>query len=109
MSTGRKDDKGKVPMELLSHKALMEVAEVFGYGANKYGKYNYRSGMDWSRIIGAAYRHLGAFNSGEDLDRETGLSHASHLACCAIMLLDHVRDHKALDDRYKPNVASKEG
>lgn len=99
---GRKDDGDKPPMELLSNQALIEIAKVFGHGAKKYGKYNYKSGIHYSRIIGAAYRHLGAFNSGEDLDKESGISHIAHLGCCVVMLLDYIADHPELDDRFKP-------
>ena len=108
-SAGKKDDSGKPPMDLLSHKALEEIANVFGYGAKKYGRYNYRSGIAYSRLIAAAYRHLGAFNSGENLDRETNLSHCAHLAACAIMLLDMVSDKPALDDRFKASGNCPEG
>lgn len=101
MSSGVKHDQGKPPMDLLSHKSLEEIAIVFGFGAKKYGRFNYRKGMAWSKVIAAAYRHLGAFNSGEDLDAESGEKHLAHLGCCVIMLLDYVRDHKELDDRYK--------
>lgn len=101
MSGGKKDDSGKAQMDLLSHEALEEIARVFGYGASKYGRFNYREGIKYSRLVAAAYRHLGRFNSGEDLDPETGLSHAAHLCCCGIMLLDMLREHPDLDDRYK--------
>lgn len=99
--TGTKFDQNKVPMDLLSHKALEEIANVFGFGAKKYARFNYRKGLDYSRIIASAYRHLGAFNSGEDLDPESGLPHLGHLGCCVVMLLDMVREHPELDDRYK--------
>lgn len=98
---GKKFDSDKAPMELLSNQALVEIAKVFGHGAKKYGKFNYKAGLSWGRVIGAAYRHLGAFNSGEDLDPESGLSHIAHLGCCVIMLLDYIKDHPELDDRYK--------
>lgn len=102
MSEAKKFDSGKPPMELLSHNALVEIAKVFGVGAIKYGRYNYKDGMSWTRLIGAAHRHLGAFNSGEDLDSESSLSHIAHLGCCVIMLLDYIKDHPELDDRYVP-------
>ena len=98
---GTKHDAGKPPMELLSHHALVEIAKVFGEGAKKYERFNYRGGIAFNRLIGAAHRHLGAFSAGEDLDPETGLSHVAHLGCCAIMLLDMLREHPELDDRYR--------
>ncbi len=101
MSEGKKFDTGKPPMELLSHEALVEIAKVFGHGMVKYGKFNYKSGINWGRVIGAAQRHLGAFNDGEDVDPESGLSHIAHLGCCAIMLLDYIKHNPEFDDRYK--------
>lgn len=105
MSDGKKFDGGKPPMDLLSHKALVEIANVFGHGAVKYGRFNYKSGLAYSRVIGAAYRHLGAFNAGEDLDGESGYSHIAHLGACCLMLLDYIAEHPELDDRYKPKKA----
>lgn len=101
MNEGKKFDAGKPPMELLSHRALLEAAKVMGEGKNKYGAQNWRAGLAWSRVIGAAYRHLGAFNDGQDLDPETGLSHVAHLLCCAMFLLEYISTHPEMDDRYK--------
>lgn len=98
---GKKFDKDKAPMDLLSNHALIKTANVFGYGAKKYGRFNYHGGMDWSRIISAAYRHLGAFNYGDDIDMESRQCHVAHLAACAFMLMDHILEHKNLDDRRK--------
>lgn len=99
--SGKKNDKEKIPMELLSHDALLAIAEVFGHGRVKYGAFNYREGIEYGRLIGAAYRHLGAFNKGEDIDPESGLPHIAHLAATAVMLLDMIREYPELDNRYK--------
>lgn len=99
--SGIKHDQEKPPMELLSPVALEAIARVFGAGKVKYGKWNYREGMEWSRIIGAAYRHLTAFNRGEDYDPETKIAHLAHLACCAIMLMDYMYYELGTDDRWR--------
>lgn len=101
MSEGKKFDTGKPRMELLSTEALTQMANVMAYGATKYGDQNWRGGLAWSRVIGAAMRHLTAFNGGKDIDEETGLSHIAHLACCAMFLIEYEKTHKELDDRYK--------
>lgn len=98
---GKKDDQNKPPMELLSHPALVEISRAFGHGKVKYGAFNYRKGIAWTRIIGALYRHVGQFNSGENTDTESGVSHLAHAAACCIMLLDLIVGHPELDDRYK--------
>jgi hypothetical protein len=103
---GVKHDQNKPPMELLDHEFLVRVSEVLGFGAKKYHAHNWRGGINYSRLIGAAYRHLGAYNSGEDRDPESGLSHLAHLGCC-IMFLTWMDSHRPdLDDRYKPQETS---
>lgn len=101
MSKGIKHDTGKARMDLLPTEALIEVSRVLAYGAAKYSDHNWREGLAWSRVIGAALRHLTAFNDGIDIDPETGLSHAAHAACNLMFLLDYMKSHPELDDRYR--------
>jgi hypothetical protein len=102
-----KFDTDKPRMELLDRYALEQIALVMTYGAKKYttptasGDHNWRKGFKWSRLYGAALRHLLAHLSGEDKDPDTGLSHIAHLGCCAMFLLWHEKNHPELDDRYK--------
>lgn len=97
-----KADGGKPPMGLLPWPALVEVAKVLDYGANKYAKYNWLKGMEWSRLYDAALRHLTAWISGESNDQETNLSHLSHCACCLLFLGTYEILRIGVDDRYKP-------
>lgn len=102
--TGIKHDSEKVRMDLLSPIAMAEIAKVMTFGAKKYSANNWRGGIAWSRVLGAALRHLLSYLGGEDKDPETGLSHLSHCACCIMFLLEYEVTHKELDDRYKYNV-----
>ena len=77
------------------------VSEVFAYGARKYAAHNYRLGMAWSRLLGAALRHLLAWGRGEDLDKESGLPHLAHAGCCVLMLLDAQIQGIGQDDRWR--------
>lgn len=97
-SVGTKFDSGKPRMDLLDSNFLEGVANVLGFGASKYAAHNWRNGIDYSRLVASAYRHLAAFNRGEDVDPESGLSHLHHLGCC-IMFLSAT--DKKFDDRYK--------
>jgi hypothetical protein len=99
-----KKDAGKPRVDLLSRIALEGTAEVLGFGARKYAPNGWRRGIEWSRVIGAALRHLLAFNAGEDIDPESGLPHIDHAACCVMFLQEFVRTRKDLDDRFKPPV-----
>jgi hypothetical protein len=98
---GTKHDTGKARMELLSTVALTEIAKVLAFGANKYDAHNWRKGLNWSRLYGAALRHLLAHMDGQDKDEESGLSHLAHAACCLMFLLEHEAKGLGHDDRHK--------
>lgn len=102
---GNKFDAAKPPMALLDPSFLEGVASVLGFGANKYAAHNWRNGIHYSRLISAAYRHLGAINKGEDVDIESGLPHAYHLGCCVMFLASMMETRPDLDDRWKAPVA----
>lgn len=101
MEKGLKYDSEKIPLDLLSSEALLGIAQVLAQGAKKYGRHNWRNGLHYSRLIAAALRHLLAFNAGEDLDPETKLSHLCHAGACVMFLIEQLKTHPELDDRYK--------
>lgn len=89
MAEGLKLDAGKPRWDLLPFRALDEVAKVLEFGARKYAPDNWRKVDGWRwRYLGAALRHLAAFGTGERLDRESGLHHLAHAACCVLFLLE---------------------
>ena len=98
---GIKYDNDKPRTDLLPTVALEGVASVLGYGAKKYDTWNWAKGMAYGRLIGAALRHLFAFARGEDNDKETGLSHLDHAACCILFLSTYVKTKRGTDDRFK--------
>ena len=69
--TGTKYDGGKPRVGLISDYATFQEAAVMNFGAQKYAAHNWRGGIAWSRLIDSAFRHLHAFNAGEDFDRES--------------------------------------
>lgn len=98
---GTKHDTGKPALSLIPRVALEAEARVFGLGAVKYERFNFKKGFKYSRLIDAALRHIIAFNDGEDLDLETKESHLAHARCCLAMLLDTISLGTAEDDRFK--------
>lgn len=106
--TGVKHDQDKARLDLLSTPWLLGVGKVMGYGAKKYAAHNWRGGIVYSRLVAACLRHITAFNDGEDLDPETGLSHLYHASCCLMFLSEFVEHRPDLDDRYKRSVKGKE-
>ena len=99
-ATGLKNDQDKLPYNLLDRTALDEVARVLAFGAVKYSAENWRGGIQYSRLIGAALRHMMAVSDGEDFDPETGLPHAAHAMCSMMFLLWMMRHRPDLDDRW---------
>lgn len=98
---GMKHDTDKEPLSLLSRVWLTGVAKVMSFGAKKYAAHNWRSGIERSRLLSAALRHILAYNEGEDLDPETGLSHLDHASCCLMFARETHDTHPKLDDRWK--------
>lgn len=96
---GRKDDSGKVRMELLPPEMLSATAAVLTFGAKKYEDRNWEKGMKWSRVYGALLRHLNAWWGGERTDLETGMSHLWHASCCIAFLVAYEQRQTGEDDR----------
>jgi dATP/dGTP diphosphohydrolase len=97
---GRKDDQQKDRWDLLPTDAVRQVVKVLTFGASKYGDRNWEQGICYSRVYGAALRHLSAWWEKEDTDPETGLSHLAHAGCCIAFLLAYsLRGMCRWDDR----------
>jgi hypothetical protein len=100
---------------LIPPKALLEIAEHYGKGAQKYAANNWRKGLDWSDSYHALFRHLMLFWDGEDFDvckcdpvnptpckecGATGSKHMTAVAWHAIALMTFMDEHPELDDRF---------
>ena len=86
---GIKYDGEKPKMNLLPPKAIVEVAKVLTFGAEKYDAENWRKLDDLqNRYTAGALRHIFAHMDGENLDPETGLSHMAHALCCLLFKLE---------------------
>lgn len=99
MPSGRKFDNGKPRMDLLPPQSIVQLAEIFSYGAKKYAERNWEHGIKWGRVYAALQRHLHAFWSGVDVDKESGLKHLAHAGFAILALLEFERTHPELDDR----------
>ena len=98
---GVKFDQEKVQYHYMSPIAIDKLNKVLSFGARKYSAHNWRGGIAWSRVIGAAFRHIFSWLNGETNDPETGLNHLAHAMCCLMFLLEFEETHPELDDRYK--------
>lgn len=95
-----KNDAMKPRMSLVPQVALIEVAKVMTYGAEKYKAYNWMDGFNWTVLTDAAIRHLAVFLAGEDKDDESGLLHLAHAACCCLMAIENCMLYPEKDDRW---------
>lgn len=98
-NTGVKHDQDKPDLSMLPRSAKIGIARAFMYGAKKYGRNNYKAGMNWTRLIAAADRHLSAFADKENLDEESNLNHLFHLGACVMMLIEYYEKGLGTDDR----------
>ena len=96
-----KADSGKPDWSLVPFEALEGMVRVLEFGANKYQAYNFASGkgLEYTRLISAALRHLMAFSRGEDLDPESGLPYIYHCQC-NLLFLAYFTAHK---DKFTEN------
>lgn len=98
---GRKDDGGKLPLDLLDPIALEGLAAVLQFGAKKYASHNWRGGIHYSRLIAALLRHTFAIVRGQYIDEESQLPHIDHVQCCAMFLSNMMKTRPDLNDLYK--------
>jgi hypothetical protein len=84
-----KHDQEKVSYTTIPQLALREVAKSFTHGKVKYGMYNYSKGMENTRLIDAALRHITEFLLGNDLDEDSKRHHLSNAAASIMMALEN--------------------
>lgn len=98
-STG--GEKGMKParFDLLPASPLIQVAEHYGKGAEKYEDRNWERGYEWSKSFAAMQRHAWAFWNGETYDPETGSHHLAAVCFHAMAMMEWTETHPELDDR----------
>jgi hypothetical protein len=96
-------DTGKPPLANLPWAAIEGMSQVQAYGHQKYKDFNnYRKGMEVTRNLSCALRHIKEYLEGHDVDAESGEHPLAHAMCRIAFVLQNIDDGKAIDDRYKP-------
>ena len=98
-----KFDDGKPRMDLIAPELIVELGKILRLGGIKYEDRNWEKGIDYGRYYAALQRHLWAWWSGEESDKETKESHLSHAACCLMFLLASNKRKIGIDNRNKIN------
>lgn len=96
-----KFDSQKEPLDLLPYEAIQEIAKVLQAGAVKYSRGNWSGGINYSRCLSAALRHIHQFNSGQDRDEETSTIHLANAICNLMFVLYYMENNMTeFDDRW---------
>jgi len=90
---GVKHDQGKPDLSLVDVSLVNAAARALMFGAEKYGRDNYKNGLDINRVYASLFRHLFARMSGEINDPESGLDHLDH-ASANMQFLNYFKDNK---------------
>lgn len=95
----------KAPFGTTPVTALIELENVMGGGAYKYGEYNFReSRIDAMTYIGAIKRHFALWEDGQDCDEESGNDHLAHIMACCALLIDSKYTGQLIDNRSKTGL-----
>jgi hypothetical protein len=94
----------KPRMDLVPMDAVVAVAEVLTFGAQKYADDSWkREPFTSATYLSAEGRHWGKMAQGEVYDDESNLLHAAHKACNALMQLWHeMQKHPVRKPPEKP-------
>lgn len=87
-------------MDLIPYESLEEIAKVLAFGENKYQTANWTKGIEMRRLISAALRHIGQFNSGEDRDSESETLHLANAATNLLFAIWMYKYRPDLDNRW---------
>lgn len=92
----------KVSTSLCPEIAVIELAQAFRDGSEKYGPFNWRaSAVKTTVYLDAMERHLLLYRSGQDLASDSRLSHLTHIMSGCAILLDAELNGMLIDDRHR--------
>lgn len=91
----------KIPLSYMPVEGIEAGALAFKDGAKKYGRNSFKEMHDakWSECIDSLMRHVQAFNNGENVASDSGVSHLGHIIARASMLEYWMRNKIGIDDR----------
>lgn len=83
-----KADSGKTRLDLVSPTFIEAVGKIRTFGVSKYGDSDSWAKVEPQRYMAALLRHINAYRMGEEIDKESGMSHLWHAACNLMFLID---------------------
>ena len=101
LGTRYNQNKPELSMVIEAGRALEGCAQVLSFGKVKYSRANWKKGLSLTSTVDSLLRHLTAFMSNEDIDRESQLAHVDHILCNALFLSEMFHTRPDMDDRIK--------
>lgn len=102
------EGRAKPSPALVPPVAIIEIAQAFRDGAEKYGPYNWRDKpVPALTYVNAALRHVYAWMDGEERSSDADVRHLAHAAACFCILMDAASCGMLIDDRPKEGQASR--
>ena len=87
LGIGAKHDAGKLRWDLLPLELIEGIVETLTLGADEYGEKSWQTVPDAKdRYYAALMRHLREYQSGNKIDKKSGLSHIKHVMANAMFL-----------------------
>lgn len=83
----KKQDSNKPGVAHVPTALTTWAAHAMDFGAEKYGRDNWKKCTDMKRYESALLRHIYAVLDGERFDEESGLHHYAHAAACLAFLI----------------------
>lgn len=80
--------------------AIVGMASVAAFGAEKYERDNWKKGLPANQVINSLLRHLTSLKAGEVEDLESGLLHTSHITWNAMALAEMVEGNPKFNDLW---------
>lgn len=87
-------------LSVIPFTVIWELGAAMLEGARKYGRHNYReAGVRASVYVDAAMGHIMQWWEGEDIDRDSRISHLTKAIACLTILRDGMIQDRWVDDR----------
>ena len=95
-------DDGKLPLAQLPWAAIDELSRVQQYGYGKYKDFNnYCKGLEVTRNLSCALRHIRDYLTGHNTDVESGCPPLAYALCRITFVLENIHEGTEIDDRFK--------
>lgn len=89
-----RDNEDKRQWSLIDWDSLEVLVEVLEIGSKKYSPNNWQKGMPKTELLDSLQRHVVELLKGNELDEETGKSHAGHIMANSMFYLYFDKNQK---------------